>query len=137
MVLNPHKEFCRVIEKLEEDFLNNFFDNVRKVILTMLTYSVQEPNASVEYFIKRWSHLASRSKGNLKAASIAEMCMKNLHAMIRAKFVKTYPQSFNQLMKMIGEVELAAKQKGKKKLRLGTLKAIMTPKFQPIKKRIK
>ena len=102
-------------EKLEEDFLNNFFDNVREVTLTILTSTTQEPNESVEDFIKRWSHLTSSCKENLKAASFAEMCMNNLHAKIRTKLVGTNPQSFNQLMKTACEAELAVKQREKEK----------------------
>lgn len=53
MVSNLVENSVTSWNKLEEDFLNNFFDNVKEVTLTMLISTMQESGESVEHFITR------------------------------------------------------------------------------------
>lgn len=101
-------------DELEENLLNNFFNNVKEVTLTTLTSTTQDPGELVEHFITRWLALASRGKPKLETPEFVEMCMNNLLAKICTKLVGIDLYSFNHLMK-ICEDELVVKQREQEK----------------------
>lgn len=73
MVLEPYEKFCGVVGKIGRTSIIIFFDNVREVTFTILIFTTQEPDESINDFIKRRWHLAASGNENLMATSFAEI----------------------------------------------------------------
>ncbi|KAL0388080.1 UNVERIFIED_CONTAM: hypothetical protein Sradi_2689800 [Sesamum radiatum] len=93
--------------KLEQEFLNQFYSTRRTVSMLELTNSRQWKEEPVIDYINRWRNLSLNCKDRLSEVSAIEMCIQGMHWRLRYILQGILPRSFEELVTRAHDMELS------------------------------